>query len=162
MGFLLELEGKNAETDWKSSYWTTWFLMDEKADTSTFNSQFRALEKKVWGENDKNDFNLQGLSKVYFSPTDFEGNGIQGNMKHIRIFSAVALLIILVAAFNYIILSTAVSTGRAKEIGIRKTNGASVQSIRNQILPFMQLCMCHLLFLLEWHPAYIPRQFYPN
>jgi putative ABC transport system permease protein len=127
-------EGKNAETDWKSSNWTTWFLLDERADTSSFDSQFRALEKKVWGENDKNDFYLQSLSNAYFSPTDFGGNGIQGNMKHIRIFSAIALLIILVAAFNYIILSTAVSTGRAKEIGIRKTNGASVQSIRNQML----------------------------
>lgn len=127
-------EGKNAETDWKSSYWTTWFLLDERADTSSFDSQFRALEKKVWGDNDKNDFYLQSLSNAYFSPTDFGGNGIQGNMKHIRIFSAITLLIILVAAFNYIILSTAVSTGRAKEIGIRKTNGASVQSIRNQML----------------------------
>jgi putative ABC transport system permease protein len=39
-------EGKNAETDWKSSYWTTWFLLDERADTSSFDSQFRALEKK--------------------------------------------------------------------------------------------------------------------
>jgi putative ABC transport system permease protein len=126
--------GKNAETDWKSSYWTTWFLLDEKADTSSFNLQFRALEKKVWGDNDKNDFYLQNLSDAYFSPTDFEGNGIRGNMKNIRIFSAITLLIILVAAFNYIILSTAVSTGRAKEIGIRKTNGASVQSIRNQML----------------------------
>jgi putative ABC transport system permease protein len=60
--------------------------------------------------------------------------GRKGNMKNIRIFSTIAFLIILVAAFNYIILSTAVSAGRAKEIGIRKTNGASVKSVRNQLL----------------------------
>ena len=54
--------------------------------------------------------------------------------KNIRILSAIALLVIIVAAFNYIILSTAVSSGRAKEIGIRKTNGASSQSIRKQLL----------------------------
>lgn len=49
-------------------------------------------------------------------------------------FSVIAFLIVLVSAINYIILSTAVSTGRAKEIGIRKTTGAETGSIRNQLL----------------------------
>jgi putative ABC transport system permease protein len=40
----------------------------------------------------------------------------------------------LVAAINYIILSTAVSTGRRLEIGIRKTFGAINSSIKNQLL----------------------------
>jgi len=39
-----------------------------------------------------------------------------------RMFSVIALLIVLVSAINYIILSTAVSTSRAKEIGIRKND----------------------------------------
>jgi len=30
------------------------------------------------------------------------------------------------------------------------------------LISFMQLYMWLLLFLLEWLPAYIPRQFYPN
>jgi len=46
----------------------------------------------------------------------------------------VALLILLIAAINYIILSIAVSSGRAKEIGIRKTAGATMGRIRNQVL----------------------------
>jgi putative ABC transport system permease protein len=41
---------------------------------------------------------------------------------------------VLVAAINYIILSTAVSTGRRQEIGIRKTFGAINRSIKNQLL----------------------------
>src|SRR5690606_8678642 len=54
--------------------------------------------------------------------------------KNIRLFSAIAFLIVLVAAINYILLSTAVSTKRAKEIGIRKTNGADGFNIKNQLL----------------------------
>jgi putative ABC transport system permease protein len=57
-----------------------------------------------------------------------------GDMKNIRLFSAIALLIVLVASINYIILSTAVSTQRSKEIGIRKTNGANNFSIRKQLI----------------------------
>ncbi|MGB8491890.1 MAG: FtsX-like permease family protein, partial [Bacteroidales bacterium] len=49
-------------------------------------------------------------------------------------YSLIAFLIILAAAINYIILSTAVSTGRAKEIGIRKISGAENRSIGNQLL----------------------------
>jgi putative ABC transport system permease protein len=50
------------------------------------------------------------------------------------LFSAIALVILLVAAMNYIILSTAVSSSRIKEIGIRKTFGASKYKIENQLL----------------------------
>ena len=57
-----------------------------------------------------------------------------GKMQNLRLFSTVAFLIVLIAAINYIILSLAVSTGRAKELGIRKTAGASIVRIRNQIL----------------------------
>ena len=48
-------------------------------------------------------------------------------------FSLIAFLILLIATINYIILSTAVSTGKAKEIGIRKTLGAEDRNIRNQL-----------------------------
>lgn len=59
---------------------------------------------------------------------------MKGNMKNVKLFSLIATLIILVAAINYIILSTALSTIRAKEIGIRKSFGAGNNSIRKQML----------------------------
>ncbi|MEA3463068.1 MAG: FtsX-like permease family protein, partial [Bacteroidota bacterium] len=79
-------------------------------------------------------YSLQNLSDVYLRSADIANSGRMGNIKNIRLFSTVALLILLIAAINYIILSIAVSTGRAKEIGIRKTAGASVARIRNQVL----------------------------
>ncbi len=129
-----KIEDENAETDWRSNFWETWLLLDKNADMASIDKQFRELEKKVYGEKDRYDFSLQNLSDVYLGSQGIDSNDPQGSMKHIRIFSAIAILIIIVAAFNYIILSTAVSTGRSKEIGIRKTNGASVYSIRKQLL----------------------------
>ena len=124
----------NAETDWHLKFWETWLMLDKNADIASLDLQFRALEKKVLGEKDNSNFLLQNLPDVYLHSQHIDWSGIKGNIKNIRILSAIALLVIIIAALNYIILSTAVSSGRAKEIGIRKTNGASSQSIRKQLL----------------------------
>ena len=124
----------NADINWDLDFWTTWVMLKPDIDPSSIDKQFRDLEIKNMGEKPTKNYELQKLSDVYLYSTNVMNSGIQGNMKNIRIFSAIAFLIILVAAFNYVILSTAVSSGRTKEIGIRKTNGAAVKSIRNQLL----------------------------
>ncbi len=52
---------------------------------------------------------------------------VQGDIKTVYIFSIVALLILLIAAFNFMSLSTAQSGSRALEVGIRKTVGSTKQ-----------------------------------
>ncbi len=128
------IKAKNAETSWRASYWQTWLLINDNFNLTSLSQQFRELEKKVYGDQDKYDFSVQKLTDVYLGSQNINSGLPKGNMKNVRIFSAIAILIVIVAAFNYIILSTAVSTGRAKEIGIRKTNGAGIQSIRRQLL----------------------------
>ncbi|WP_320111065.1 ABC transporter permease [Draconibacterium orientale] len=128
------IKERDAETDWRSMYWQTWLLLDKNNSGGALDEQFRSLEKEVFSDDEKYEFSLQNLSDVYFGSQDINSGLPQGNLKNIRIFSAIALLVILIAALNYIILSTAVSTGRSKEIGIRKTNGAGAKSIRRQLL----------------------------
>ncbi|WP_297094844.1 ABC transporter permease [uncultured Draconibacterium sp.] len=147
-------EGENAETDWAGWDWETWLLLNEKPDIVSLDAQFRAVEKKAYGENDNCNYSIQNLSDVYLHSQHIDDwNRIRGNLKNIRIFSAIAILIIIVAAFNYIILSTAVSSGRAQEIGIRKTNGASSQSIRRQLLNesmILALLVFPIAMVLAW------------
>ncbi len=52
---------------------------------------------------------------------DIEG---QGNIQYVKIFSLVAIFIIVIACINFMNLATAVSGQRAKEVGLRKTVGA--------------------------------------
>ncbi len=149
----LRIKDKNAETSWRSSYWQTWLLLDKNANSASLDEQFRALEKKVYGEEDHFDFSVQNLPEVYLGSQEINSGFPKGNLKNIRIFSTIAVLIIIVAAFNYIILSTAVSTGRAKEIGIRKTNGANTQSIRKQLLTesvVLSMLVLPVALLLAW------------
>jgi len=124
----------NADVNWDLSFWGTWVLLKEKANLEVVNEQFRATEAKNIRKDYPRTFSLQSLSDVYLHSAGIVNAGRIGNIKNIRIFSAIAFLIILVAAFNYIILSTAVSSGRSKEIAIRKTNGASIKSIKKQML----------------------------
>jgi putative ABC transport system permease protein len=63
--------------------------------------------------------------KNYFAITDF---------KYVRIFITIAILVLLIACANYINLSTAKATSRAKEVGIRKTAGASFLQLFTQFL----------------------------
>lgn len=122
------------DVNWKAFNWNTWVLLKDKTDTAAINDQFRAIATRNYEEDFHLTFSLQSLSDVYFHSAGMVNTGKIGNMKNIRIFSAIAFLIILMAAFNYIILSTAVSSGRSKEIAIRKTNGASIKSIKKQML----------------------------
>ncbi len=143
----------NAEESWNHDFWITWVLLSKNSDADQLDTQFRALEKKHMGEKPGKNYLLQNLPDVYLGSDEVANTGMKGNRKNVRLFSAIALLILLVAAINYIILSTAVSSGRAKEIGIRKTNGAGIRSIRLQLLSeavTLTLLVLPIALLLTW------------
>ncbi len=79
---------------------------------------------------------LQPLSEIYLHSdfafkTDF---GKRGDIAYIRIFVAVGLIVLLIAIVNFVNLTTARASQRAKEVGIRKTAGAQRTSLVAQFL----------------------------
>ena len=124
----------NADVNWTMNFWITWVKLSKGCDVKALENQFRAFEIKNISERPQYQFSLQKLRDVYLKSANVANSGINGNISNVKLFSAIAFLIILVAAINYIILSTAVSTGRQLEIGIRKTFGAINRSIKNQLL----------------------------
>jgi len=143
----------NADVSWTHNFWITWVLLSEDSDVDELEDQLRDFEVKYISEDPVYQYSLQSLSDVYLKSDDVANTGIKGDMKNIRLFSTVAFLIILIAAINYIILSIAVSTGRAKEIGIRKTTGASISSIRNQLFSesiTLAILVLPIALLLMW------------
>ena len=63
-----------------------------------------------------------------------------GDIKYVYIFSAIALVVIILACVNFINLSTAQAATRAKEIGIRKVMGSAKSQLRQQFLIEALLC----------------------
>jgi ABC-type antimicrobial peptide transport system permease subunit len=69
---------------------------------------------------DKRPLSLQPITRVHLNP--FNNTG--GTIQYVYLFSAMAFFILLIACINFINLTTARSSNRAKEVGIRKTVGA--------------------------------------
>ncbi len=124
----------NADVNWTFDFWDTWILLADGTDPEEFGKQFRAFEKKNISENPTVEYSLQNLSDVYLDSENVANTGLKGDIKNVRLFLLIAFLIVLVAAMNYIILSTAVSSSRGREIGVRKTFGAESKNIKRQLL----------------------------
>ena len=76
---------------------------------------------------------LQSLSNMYLHPLTQYDRGF-GNIKRVQIFSLIAVMILLIALFNFINLATARSAGRAKEICMRKVAGAKRSQLIRQFI----------------------------
>lgn len=89
------------------------------------------LEKKItkckqgYYKEENVSYSLLPLKKIHLHATDVSFFSSSGDIKYVYIFSAIAVIILLMACMNYINLSNALSLKRAKEIGVKKVAGAS-------------------------------------
>ncbi|SEN48713.1 putative ABC transport system permease protein [bacterium A37T11] len=89
---------------------------------------------------------LEPLNEVYLYSTRNGSN--TGNIRNVYIFSVIAVFILLIAAFNFINLTTARSAERAKEVGIRKVVGAYRMQLVKQFMGD-SVFLCLIAFLLS-------------
>jgi putative ABC transport system permease protein len=96
-----------------------------------------AKVKKLFNENytaQKNQNFLFPLSDMHLHGDFFNGKSIGGSIERIYLFIALAFGILLVASINFMNMATAKSERRAKEVGIKKTIGATRSSLVTQFL----------------------------
>ncbi|GAB3895795.1 ABC transporter permease [Spirosoma agri] len=77
---------------------------------------------------------LQPLTDIHLRSTFAYDLSAPGNIQYVYIFGAIALFMLLIACINFMNLSTAGASKRAKEVGIRKVLGSMRQSLTNQFL----------------------------
>ncbi len=121
---------------WHLHFWSTYILLPDNYEPSQFEEKLQVLNKQ-YIENEHSDytFTLQSLSDTYLHSDHIVNNPLPtGNLGNIYLFAGIGLLIVLIACANYIILGSALSMNRAKEIGLRKVMGANKGNIRKQIL----------------------------
>ncbi|MEO1022129.1 MAG: ABC transporter permease [Bacteroidota bacterium] len=70
-----------------------------------------------------------------------------GRIEYVRLFSVIALFILLIACINFMNLSTAKASKRSKEVGIRKSIGASKGSLVGQFIGESMLISFFALFI---------------
>lgn len=95
----------------------------------------------------KLEYSLMPLTNIHLHSSRGAELGVNGNIDYVYIFSAAALFILLIACINFMNLSTARSSGRAKEVGIRKVLGTAKRSLIGQFLTESTI-MAYLAFMV--------------
>jgi len=105
-----------------------YLLLKNRKDTAEVKRVMQSIIK-----NDKKAFDDEKFSLQPLAITHLENNYADTtNIKYLKIFPIVAILVLLLALVNYMSLSTARATLRAKEVGVRKVTGASRKNIAKQ------------------------------
>jgi len=120
-------------------FWTgawTYLLLPDAHAAQNLTSKFPAFVTKYFPDRIKGGLtlSLQPLTSIHLhSRLD---NELQPNshILYVYIFSAIALLILVIACINFVNLSTAQSGTRAKEVGVRKVVGAEKSQLIGQML----------------------------
>ena len=80
------------------------------------------------------ELGIQPFNEMYLHSNFDNGVISGGRIEYVRLFSIVAIFILLIACINFMNLTTARSTKRAKEIGVRKVVGALRGSLIRQFI----------------------------
>ncbi len=118
---------KELDTYWGNYDPSAYILVNPKANLDQLQAKFPDFLERNSGEEMRKmemyvTLFLEPLEDLYLN-SNRGGNG-SGSITNVYIFSIVAFFILLIAAINFINLTTARSVERAKEVGIRKVIGA--------------------------------------
>ena len=153
-------------TNWGSSHGPTYIKLAPGADpravteavrramlASNFYTRMSPAQIASLNGHDLIDFRLGPLAGAYLDPDVREQSGTHGDSKTIFGLAAVALLILALAATNYVNLATVRTLRRQREIAVRKVLGAGAGSVSRQFLvESVLVCLIATLIglLLAW------------
>lgn len=92
------------------------------------------LVQRTGGERDKQKLVLQPLTDIHLAAAIPFDDVEQTNVRDLYVFAGIALLVLVIACINYMVLVTARYTQRLKEVGVRKIIGATAPKLILQFL----------------------------
>ena len=141
---------ESKQGNWLSNNFNTYIVLKEGADPKQLESQLGTLITKYVGPQayqllnatmedlEKSGsyvrYGLTPLTKIHLHSNKTAELGANGSIQYVYIFSAIALFILLIACVNFMNLSTARSSNRAKEVGVRKVLGSNKKNLISQFL----------------------------
>jgi putative ABC transport system permease protein len=147
---------------WGSNSVQTYIVLKKGTNEKQFNDKIKDFTKSkikaLYADKEllkwEGDLLLQRYSDRYLY-NHFE-NGVQsgGRIEYVKLFSVIAIFILVIACINFMNLSTAKASRRLKEVGIKKVVGASRQSLilqyigESMLMAFASLLIAIMLVAL--------------
>ncbi|HEY2582988.1 MAG TPA: ABC transporter permease, partial [Mucilaginibacter sp.] len=150
--FLISMSSfKDSESNqWLRSDYNTYVLFKDATDHKKLEAALPSFLNKFSGDEMRNqlhqsmaDFekggsffrlNLTPLTDIHLKSNRTGELAANGTIQYVYIFSAIALFILLIACVNFMNLSTARSSNRAREVGVRKVLGSAKRHLIFQFL----------------------------
>lgn len=119
---------------WNSAW--TYLKLDKASSEQIVESRLVEMVDKYYDDNFKRfvTFDLQPLEEIYLTSSLRHEITSNGDLNYVYIFMGIAALILIIACINFMNLSTARASLRAKEIGVRKAIGAHKSELVRQFL----------------------------
>ncbi|MGB2956328.1 MAG: FtsX-like permease family protein, partial [Anaerolineales bacterium] len=141
------------QNDWGSSYSWTYVQLQKNSSYQEFNQKISDIVNQRARQNNAELF-LQPLIKLHLRP-----QGAGGPIIYVQIFTVMAVFVLIIACINFINLTTARSSNRAREVGLRKVIGARRENLVKQFfgesfLFSFTAVMCALLLVALFLPIF--------
>lgn len=125
-------------SEWSNSGPSCYIMLKEGTDAKAFEKRIERFLDNYNKQQTPKDYTRLGIQRygdMYLhSGFDETGNISGGRIQYVKLFSAVAIFILLIACINFMNLTTARSVKRAKEISVRKVVGAMRSSLMGQFI----------------------------
>jgi putative ABC transport system permease protein len=130
-------------TGWSSNSFITYLLLSEGTSQQWFDEKLKEFTRRHMGGDEFDawvaqgnywEYYLQPITEIHLNSDlngEFEANG---NKTYVFIFSVLSVIVLLIACINFMNLSTAKSSLRAREVGLRKVVGSSRGKLIRQFL----------------------------
>ncbi|MEP1093999.1 MAG: ABC transporter permease [Cyclobacteriaceae bacterium] len=123
---------------WEGNGVATYVLLDDSQNQEVFENQVSTvLAKNLGPDQEINRHYLLGLEDLHFGSHGIDGRVneyVKGDYRQVQFLIGVAIMILAMACFNYINISTSRYTKRTREVGVRKAMGAYNKQVTNQFL----------------------------
>ncbi|GAA4803464.1 ABC transporter permease [Olivibacter ginsenosidimutans] len=134
---------KTIDVDMGSYAFSTFVKLRDDTNPEVVGKKFTQLYTDAQNKSSTIQFGLQPLADMHLISAD--GNNASARM--VQIFLLIAIMVLAIAAINYINLSTARALVRAREVGIRKVIGANKVQLFLQFIIETALLFCIALLL---------------
>jgi putative ABC transport system permease protein len=134
----------------------TYVVLKEGADIIAFNEKIKDFIK-LKNPNLKTELISRRYSDAYLYGKYENGIQVGGRIEYVKLFSIVAIFIIVIASINFMNLSTAKAMRRTKEVGIKKALGAGRKTLISQYLgESLLMTLISMLFAITIVQSILP------